>query len=110
MTYTKADGKRIFVATVDMRDNTHLSEADILQFEKTLTEEEKEARIHGKFMHLTGLVYKDFDPDIHIIDPQRLKRTGLSISLLTRMNGKLRRVYGWLLIQKEICMFMMNLA
>ena len=72
--YTKADGKRIFVATVDMRDNTHLSEADILQFEKTLTEEEKEARIHGKFMHLTGLVYKDFDPDIHIIDPPEVKK------------------------------------
>lgn len=72
--YTKADGKRIFVATVNIRENEHLEESAILEFEKTLTEEEKEARIHGKFMHLTGLVYKDFDPDMHIIDPPEIKK------------------------------------
>lgn len=72
--YTKADGKSIFVVTMDIRENTHLAEEDIRQFEKTLTEEEKEARIHGKFLHLTGLVYKDFDPDMHVIDPPDVKK------------------------------------
>jgi hypothetical protein len=71
--YTKADGKRIFVATVNIRDNEHLSEEAIREFEKSLTEEEKEARIHGKFLHLSGLVYKEFDPDIHVIDPPKIK-------------------------------------
>lgn len=71
--YTKADNKRIFVATVNIRENEHLSEESIREFEKALTEEEKEARIHGKFLHLSGLVYKEFDPDIHVIDPPEIK-------------------------------------
>ena len=64
--YTKADDKRITCVTTDIRDNTFLPEAAILEFEKALTEEEKEARLHGRFLHLTGLVYKEFNPDIHL--------------------------------------------
>lgn len=67
--YTKADNKDIYVVTVDIRENTNLDEESIKFFEKSLTQEEKEARLHGKFLHLTGLVYKEFDPDIHIVDP-----------------------------------------
>ncbi len=63
--YTKSDPE-ICVVTTDIRDNVHLSESAIKEFEKSLTEEEKEARIHGRFLHLTGLIYKEFDPNIHI--------------------------------------------
>ncbi len=34
-----------------------------------MTEEELEARREGKFVSLTGLVYKEFREDIHVIDP-----------------------------------------
>ena len=51
--YTKADNEKIFVETVDMRDNTTLTEKQIKQFESSLTEEEKEARLHGRFLHLS---------------------------------------------------------
>jgi phage terminase large subunit-like protein len=67
--YTQADNKRIFVTTVDIRDNPYLDEAAIHEFESGLTEEEKEARLHGKFMHLSGLVYKEFNPDVNICAP-----------------------------------------
>lgn len=67
--YTKADGKRITVVTTDIRDNIHLTESAIKEFEDMLTEEEKEARLHGRFMHLSGLVYKEFRPDYHICEP-----------------------------------------
>lgn len=60
--YTKADGKNIFVVTVDMSDNPHLSKEARDEFSSRLTEDEKEARLHGKFMHLSGLVYKEFSP------------------------------------------------
>ena len=33
------------------------------------TEEDKQARVYGKFQHLTGLVFKIFNPKIHIIKP-----------------------------------------
>jgi len=65
--YTKQDSN-IFTVTMDIRDNPHIPAAAIADFERTLTEEEKEARIHGRFLHLTGLVYKEFDPNIHICE------------------------------------------
>uniref|UniRef100_A0A6H2A1Y1 Putative terminase n=1 Tax=viral metagenome TaxID=1070528 RepID=A0A6H2A1Y1_9ZZZZ len=44
-----------------------LRQEDIDDFEKDLTPDEKLARLQGKFMHLSGLVYKEFDPNVHII-------------------------------------------
>ena len=55
-----------FLINIDMRDNPYLSEDAIARYEEKLTEEEREARIHGRFMHLAGLTYKEFDPSIHI--------------------------------------------
>lgn len=57
----------VFYISVDMRDNPHLSEKEIEEFEAMLTEDEKESRLHGKFRHLTGLVYKEFDPVVHLV-------------------------------------------
>jgi phage terminase large subunit-like protein len=71
--YTKNQPGRIHVTTTDIRDNPHLSAEAIFEFEQSLTEEEKEARLHGKFLHLSGLVYKEFNPDIHICEPPDVK-------------------------------------
>lgn len=65
--YDKADGINIFAKTVSTTDNPHLSKADIEEFERSLNDDEKEARIHGKFIHLSGLVYKEFDKSIHVV-------------------------------------------
>lgn len=73
--YTRSDESRIFVVTTDIRDNPHLPPEAIAEFEKSLTEEEKEARLHGRFLHLSGLVYKEFEPDIHICEPPVIKPT-----------------------------------
>jgi len=57
--------KSVKVFYVDIRDNPFLKEKAILEFEKNLSNEEKEARLHGKFLHLTGLVYKVLNPEVH---------------------------------------------
>ena len=57
------------VFMVDIRDNPHLSEGAIADFEASLSVEEKEARLHGKWLHLQGLVYKEWDPGVHIVEP-----------------------------------------
>ncbi len=67
--YTRNEPTRIYTVTTDIRENPHLEPGAIQQFEASLTEEEKEARIHGRFLHLTGLVYKEFSADIHISEP-----------------------------------------
>lgn len=50
-------------------DNPHLSPDEIAQLEATMTEDERAARQYGKFVAMSGLVYKEFDEDIHVIDP-----------------------------------------
>jgi len=50
-------------------DNPHLHPDEIAALEATMTEEEREARQYGKFVAMSGLVYKEFNEDIHVIDP-----------------------------------------
>lgn len=61
-----------FMVTIDMRDNPYLTERAIQEFESRLTEDEREARLHGKFMHLSGLVYKEFDQGVHVRPTQTI--------------------------------------
>jgi hypothetical protein len=49
----------------DINGDPILSEEDIAFFENQLNEDEKETRIHGKFFHLKGIVYKEFDLSVH---------------------------------------------
>lgn len=50
-------------------DNPHLSSEAIAQLEATMSEEEREARQYGKFVAMSGLVYKEFAEEIHVIEP-----------------------------------------
>lgn len=66
----KADGKRIDVITVDTYDNCEtvdgtkiLSKDAIEELELSYTEDVRETRIHGKFFHLRGQVYKEFNSE-----------------------------------------------
>lgn len=57
---------------VDTDDNPYLSAEAIDEFKKSLTDDEKAARLHGRWLHLQGLVYKEFDKNTHWIDPFKL--------------------------------------
>lgn len=59
----------IWTLTMHSRDNPHVSKQAIDEFESKLTEEEKETRLDGKFLHLQGLVFKQFDKPKHVIAP-----------------------------------------
>ena len=61
-------GDRVWFCTVDIRDNPYLNEKDISDYESTLLPEEVEARIHGKFIHLAGRVYKEFEIGTHCVN------------------------------------------
>ena len=49
-----------------------LHHKDIEQMISLYSEEDKQARIYGKFQHLTGLVFKEFARNIHVIRPFRV--------------------------------------
>lgn len=57
----------ISVYTFRSRDNPFIDQNSLDEFEKRLTDEEKETRLNGKFLHLQGLVFKEYDPKIHRI-------------------------------------------
>lgn len=57
------------VVEVDMLDNPHLDRESIEQFLSGLDDDERAAREHGQYRQLGGLVYKKFDPKIHVVEP-----------------------------------------
>ncbi|GKU76851.1 terminase large subunit domain-containing protein [Paenibacillus sp. L3-i20] len=60
---------------IQWADNPHLSREAIAQLESTMSDEEREARQYGKFVAMSGLVYKEFVEDIHVIDPFDVPRS-----------------------------------
>jgi len=54
---------------MEWADNPHLSPDEIESLMSTMSEEERESRQYGKFVAMSGLVYKEFVEDIHVIDP-----------------------------------------
>lgn len=67
------DKDRVFVETMDIRDNKLLSPEFIAAFEKSLTADERTARIHGQHLHLTGRVYKEFNDNTHVVPDFEIK-------------------------------------
>lgn len=81
--YAKAGIEPAFGAVeVDMGDNTYLSEAEMQEILDTLTEDEREARVHGKYVAIGGLIYKRFDPLKHVIDPFIPPKTWLHFRMM----------------------------
>jgi hypothetical protein len=65
---TTPDGRPLkFMMTGTMYDNPFLTKESIQDFENELTEDEKQCRIYGIPLHLSGLVYKEFEPQKHIL-------------------------------------------
>lgn len=53
---------------VDISDNPHLNTVEVEAILSGLTQEEREARAHGKFVQIGGLIYKEFS-DRNIVRP-----------------------------------------
>lgn len=59
----------IDVVEVDMAENPHLDQQEVKEFLDSLSDDERDARGSGKFVQMGGLVYKSFNPKIHVIEP-----------------------------------------
>lgn len=56
-----------WVETASVYDNPYLTPEAIAEFEATLTDDEKQCRLYGIPLHLTGLVYKEFSRTNHVL-------------------------------------------
>lgn len=67
--YTNSgDDPQVWWTSMSWEDNPYLDQEEIQNFIKSMSEDEKRMRQFGMFVSLTGLVYKEFNPSIHIID------------------------------------------
>lgn len=62
-------GSNIAVIVIDTAENPFISNAEIEDALSGLDATERKARKEGKFVQIGGLVYKNFNPEKHIIDP-----------------------------------------
>lgn len=61
------EGSSRFMITWSIRDNPHITEEGIRDFEANLTREEKQCRIDGLPLAFAGLIYKEFIYDLHVL-------------------------------------------
>jgi phage terminase large subunit-like protein len=61
------EGNEFLIVQASMDDNPYLTPAARAFVLAGLSAEEREAREHGKFVHLHGLIYSTFAPDRHVV-------------------------------------------
>ena len=59
----------IWCEFMEWDDNPYLSKDEIKILTQSLSKDQLEARKYGRFQATSGLVYPEFDPSIHIIEP-----------------------------------------
>jgi hypothetical protein len=64
----KSDSE-VWYEFMEWSDNPYLDEAEILAIEACMDETALQARRYGKFTTAEGLVYPEFDENIHVIEP-----------------------------------------
>jgi len=57
----------------------HLEHANIEKMTAEYSEDEKQARVHGKFQHLVGLRFKDFNRKVHVIKPFHVNKQDFTV-------------------------------
>lgn len=76
-------GKDVFVTEIDAEDcckihgiRGHLAHAYIESLAADCDEDELSARVHGKYIHLAGTIFKKFSRNVHVIKemPEHLKQ------------------------------------
>lgn len=59
----------IWTSFMEWGDNPFLSQDEIAQISSSLSQDELQSRRYGKFIDAGGIVYNEFDPAIHVIEP-----------------------------------------
>ena len=59
----------VWCIEMEWADNPYLSKSEIDSLTSTLSADELESRRYGKFMAKGGLVYSEFDMNVHVIEP-----------------------------------------
>lgn len=72
------------IIVVDIAENPYLSPVEIEDALLGLDDQERAARKSGKFVQIGGLIFKKFDPDVHLLDP--LQRIPFGAKIIKSMD------------------------
>ncbi|MGI6213421.1 MAG: terminase large subunit domain-containing protein [Christensenellales bacterium] len=61
--------REIFTLTMEWADNPFLDKEEIEQLSRAMSGESLESRRYGRFSASQGLVYPEFEPGVHVIEP-----------------------------------------
>lgn len=78
----------------------HLEHENIQKIISQYDEDEKQARVYGKFQHLTGLVFKQFDQKIHVIKPFPITHKDFTVHNFLDLHPRTQDAVGWYAIDK----------
>ena len=107
--YDKRDGTMIDYVTADVWDNCDdvegsrgiLKRDHINRMISQYDENEREARIRGKFGHLLGLVHKGFEPKIHVIDPFDINKEDYVVGMALDTHPRVPDALSWMAIDSK---------
>ena len=70
----ESNSKEIWSEHMQWEDNPFLDKSEIDELTNTMARDELEARKYGKFVNSSGMVYSEFDENLHVIDPFEVPR------------------------------------
>ena len=63
------NSKDVWYEFMEWNDNPFLSKKEVKKLTETLSQDQLESRRYGRFKSGTGLVYPEFDENVHVIEP-----------------------------------------
>ncbi len=63
------NSKDVWYEFMEWNDNPFLSKKEVRKLTETLSKDQLESRRYGRFKSGTGLVYPEFDENVHVIEP-----------------------------------------
>lgn len=99
VTYIEAD---VWSACRDIPGTRgHLAKEDILKMIAEYSEEERQARIYGKFQHLVGMVFKKWDRKIHVIKPFAITERDFAVYEALDPHPRTPDAVMWVAVDKQ---------
>jgi phage terminase large subunit-like protein len=107
--YDKQEEKNVKVVEANVWDNCYeyentrgiLKLKDIENMIQQYPEDEKLARIEGKFGHLLGLVHKAFSRDVHVIKPFTINKEDYVVYMAHDTHPRVPDAINWMAIDRK---------
>lgn len=65
--YEAGNPDYVYYEVATIYDNPHLNQDEIKIIEQTMHPDEREVRLEGRFIPKSGLIYKEFDTQLHVV-------------------------------------------